>query len=523
MRAEAVFVDGKVHTGSKKAGFQEAFSVAGGKFLRVGSTEEILRDKGPSTSVHKLNKRTVLPGLTDAHAHFQALGHLDTILNLAGTPTAEAVIALVAERAKKAKKDEWIVGRGWDNNDWEGRPLPTREMLDRAAPDNPVFLRRVDGHAAWINSKAVRLAGITAETPDPEGGRILNEGGILVDRAMGLVRDVLPKPDRRTKKESVRRAAQKCLAVGLTMVHDMGLEAETLGIIEELVNEDALPFRLYATIEWKSDDREKLMAAGPRIAWKDRLWLRGVKIYADGALGSRGAAMLEPFDDDPGNTGLMNEELRASILATVERGFQPVVHAIGDRAARILLDIFEEVVKKHGRDVRPRMEHAQILHPQDLPRFAAAGVIASMQPIHATADMGWADDRLGVERARFSYAAGRLLRSGATVASGSDFPIESENPFWGIHAAVTRQDHDGNPQGGWHPKNRITLEEAIESFTLAPARAAFMEDVYGTIEPGKYADFVVLDRDIFDIPPVDLYKVRPDMTVVGGTVAYQRG
>ncbi|MHC4607674.1 MAG: amidohydrolase, partial [Planctomycetota bacterium] len=496
----------------------------------VGDNEKIRRLQHASTRIYDLKGRMILPGLIDSHAHMLSLGLQDTILKLKEL-SKEDILALVKKTAEDTRKGKWIVGRGWDQNIWPGRRFPSRADLDGIVPDHPVFLERVDGHAAWVNTAALRLAGIGPATKDPEGGRIHRsvEGranGILVDNAMPLVEKLIPPPDRQVKRESILRSVRKCLAKGVTMVHDAGIDAETASIYRELIEEDSFPFRVYAMIGWDDEGRDELLEQGPVLAHKDRLWIRSVKFYADGALGSRGAALLEAYSDDPGNHGILTmkeKDLEEMVAKVVGMGFQPCVHSIGDASARMLLDIYERQMKANpGTDMRPRVEHAQVVALDDIPRFGRLGVVASMQPIHCTSDMGWAEDRLGPERAHGAYAWRRLLDMGALVCSGTDFPVEPINPFYNLHAAVTRQDRKGRPQGGWYPENKMTLEEAMESYTLSGARAAFLEADLGSIEPGKFADFVVIDGDIRATPKDELHMLSVLMTVVGGEIVYER-
>jgi predicted amidohydrolase YtcJ len=529
--ADDIYIDGRVYTLSGPSWNVEAFSVKDGKFLSTGTNREISAQKCDWTAVHDLEGRTVLPGLIDSHAHLLSLGLEDSILDLRGAASAQEVAAAVGGAAEKTPPGQWIVGRGWDQNLWPEKIFPTKELIDEPAGDHPAMLERIDGHAAWLNSRALELAGITSRTPDPEGGKIFKgkDGeptGVLLDGAITPVERIMPPPSRKEKKEAIRKAVRNCLSVGLTMVHDAGIDGETAGIYRELIKENDFPFRVYAMIGWDSKDREDLLGQGPVAAWKDRLWLRAVKFFLDGALGSRGAALLQPYSDDPGNTGIVTmkeEEFAKAAERAVDMGFQPAVHAIGDRGVRVAIGVYSNIVKKYShKDIRLRIEHTQVVSEQDIPKIGKLGIIASMQPIHCTSDMGWAGERLGPERAKFAYAWRKIIDSGAILASGSDAPVESPNPFWGIYAAVTRQDRTGRPPGGWYPENRMTLDEAVKSFTHMGARASFSESLLGSIEKGKFADFIVLDRDIFSIPPEEIFKVSVLMTAVGGKVAFRK-
>jgi predicted amidohydrolase YtcJ len=523
--ADDIYTGATVYTVDASFGAAGAFSVRDGRFLEVGTEEKVLEGRCSSTRLHDLGGMTILPGLIDSHAHLLSLGLMDAQIDLVGVASAREAAARVAEAVADAPAGGWIQGRGWDQTLWEGSAFPDRTLLDGAAPDNPVLLRRVDGHAAWVNSKALAAASIDRGTPDPDGGRILRDGkgeptGILIDNAADAVRNIVPEPSRPEKKEAVRRAIARCLGEGLTMVHDAGIDGETLAIYRELVEEGDFPFRVYAMIEYTSDDSDDLLLEGPIVAWKDRIWLRAVKFYADGALGSRGAALLEPYSDAPETSGLLvtpEDELASGMERVAGMGFQPAVHAIGDRANRIVIDIYEKILVRHP-NCRPRIEHAQVLAPGDAARIGKLGIIAAMQPTHCTSDMRWAGDRLGPERVRGAYAWRDVMEAGALLSSGSDFPVEPSNPFYGLHAAVTRQDRSGRQFDG----ETMSLEEAIRSFTIACARASYTEELLGSIEPGKHADFIVLGKDPFGIAPEKLHALEVLRTFVGGKEVYTR-
>lgn len=522
--ADHIYTGGEIHTMDEPAVVQ-AVAIANGRFLAVGTDEQIMTHACPATQVHDLKGRTVIPGLTDAHAHITSLGLMDRWLDLRGAQSPEQVAEQVKQAAEKGQG--WILGRGWDQTIWPDG-YPDRKLLDEVAGDRPVYLSRVDGHAAWVNTRALQEASIDADTPDPEVGIILRRkdgtlSGILVDSAAEMVEDLIPPPTLAEKKDAIRSAIGKCLSAGLTMVHDAGVDGEIMEIYRELITRGQFPFRVYAMVCFECDGRQDLMDAGPVIAHEERLWLRAVKLYADGALGSRGAALLAPYSDDPENSGVLTDPdmLERLVKEAVDHGFQPATHAIGDRANHVMLDIYQRVLQAHpDEDLRPRLEHAQIMTPEDIRRMGKLGVIASMQPTHCTTDMRWAEKRLGPERLDGAYAWRQVLQAGGVLASGSDFPVESHDPFLGIQAAVTRADLDGWPEGGWRPQEKLTVQEALMSFTAWPARASFNEDLLGTIAPGKLADMVVLDRDIFTIDASKIHTVRPVMTVVGGEVAY---
>jgi hypothetical protein len=436
----------------------------------------------------------------------------------------------VIARQAQTPPGDWIEGRGWDQNDWPKKEFPTFSDLS-GTEANPVYLRRVDGHAAWLNRRALDECGITAETTDPDGGRIIrdqsgNPTGVLIDNAMNLVDDVKPEPSFEERLERYRTAIAECHRCGLTGIHDAGVGSENLEALRRLRKRGELNFRVYAMLE--SDEKEfaeEFIKNGPEIDPKHFLTVRALKVYADGALGSRGAALLAPYDDEPGNKGLMmhprDELLRWTALA-VSNGFQVCTHAIGDAANRLMLDVYEEALDAAGPgDYRLRIEHAQILSPVDIPRFQEQGVIASMQPTHATSDMYWAGDRLGTKRLDGAYAWRSLLDTGAVICCGSDFPVEGVNPLWGVHAAVTRRDADGWPADGWYADQRMTVDEAVRGFTVQAAYAGFEERVKGVLQVGMCADLTVLAADPYDVPPEEIRDIRVTHTIVGGKVVYE--
>lgn len=530
--ADLVLLGGTVHTMDPARPRAEALAVRGGLLAAVGSDDEIRLLAGPGTRVLDAAGLTVLPGLVDAHGHLESLGAGLRRIDLVGTASAEEVAAAVRERAAAAPPGGWILGRGWDQNDWAKKSFPTRHLLDAAAPDRPVWLVRIDGHAGWANGRALALAGIGPSTPDPAGGRILRDpatgepAGVLVDAAMDLLAPLVPRPTRAERKDALRRGAEACVAAGLTSVHDAGVDAEGVDLCRELADEGALPLRVYAMLADSPDlIRGTTFREGPVVGYGGRrLTVRAVKAYADGALGSRGAALLEDYADDPGNRGLLQAEpaaLEALAGRCLAVGWQLCVHAIGDRGNRVVLDAFEAALRRAPRaDHRFRVEHAQVLSLEDIPRFARLGVLPSMQPTHATSDMPWAGDRLGPARLAGAYAWRKILDAGSAIPCGSDFPVESHDPLKGIHAAVTRQDAGGRPEGGWLPGERMTREEALRGFTVDACRAAFEEGWKGTLAPGMAADLTVLDRDVLACPATEILEARVVWTVVAGEVVY---
>lgn len=531
--ADLVVLNAKVYTADVNRPVAEAFAVRGGRIAFVGSARGALALLGPRTERLDLAGRTVIPGMVDAHAHLLGLGQALRTVSLVGTRSYDEVIARVVERAKTARPGEWIRGRGWDQNDWADTRFPTHQALSRAVPNNPVYLTRVDGHAALVNAKALELAQVTAATPDPTGGRFIrdsagNPTGVLVDGAQGVVGRVIPPASRAEVREQTLAAIAEANRWGLTGIHDAGVDADGIAVYEDLAREGKYDLRNYVMVRSDDSTLDAFMKRGRQIALYDgRLWIRSIKLVADGALGSRGAALLEPYSDDPGNTGLITttpERIKSVAVRALRAGFQVNVHAIGDRANRMVLDQFEAAFKEVPvADHRFRIEHAQILRYQDIPRFAELDVIPSMQGSHQTSDMYWVPNRLGWARAQGAYAWRSLLNTGVVIPNGSDFPVEAVNPLISFHSFFTRQDADNFPPGGWFPEQRTTRQEALWSITLWPAYAAFMENESGTLTTGKYADFVVLDQDIMTVAPEEVLKTSVMMTVLGGRVVYRAG
>ena len=470
---------------------------------------------------------SVLPGLTDAHAHLYSQGYLSITLDLTGTPSVEDAVAAIGAFAEENPRAEWIRGRGWNQVLWPVQEFPAAADIDEVVSDRPVWLERIDGHAGWANSAALEIAGIDEDTPDPIGGLIIRDDngratGVLIDNAMDLVDRRVPVPDRDDIREAYLEAVSSLVALGMTGMHDAGADISEMEVLMSMADNDELDMRVYVMI---SDSGPNLDAiARPIIAYgNDRVDIRSVKLYSDGALGSRGAAMIEPYSDDAENRGLpfyTQDELDAFVIKANDMGFQVGIHAIGDLGNRMALDAFERAQDGQPSPLRNRVEHAQIITLEDIPRFAELGVIASMQPIHATSDMNMAEDRVGPDRIQGGYAWRRLLDTGAVIASGSDFPVERPSPFWGLYAAVTRQDRGGMPEGGWYADQTLTRAEALHSFTLGAAYAAHQEDRLGSLEPGKWADFIIVDRDYFEIPADQIDDIVVLETWVGGERVY---
>ncbi|MFL5603624.1 MAG: amidohydrolase [Gemmatimonadaceae bacterium] len=535
--ADLVLINGRIYTVDNARPVVSALAVRGGRVAFIGSDAEAKALANPSTTVIDLKGAAVVPGFVDAHAHLLGLGTTLQRVNLAGSPSYDDVIARVKAWARDVAPGAWILGRGWDQNRWPTKEFPSHEALSSAFPNNPVALTRIDGHALLANAKAMQLAGVNASTPDPRGGRIIRlasgaPSGVFVDNAQSLITRAIPSATKADKRKAILAAVAEANRWGLTGVHDAGEDVETVGIYEELARAGSYHLRNYVMLSDPGEPgspatlRNPYIQRGPQSALYDgHLWIRAIKLYADGALGSRGAALLEPYSDEPTNSGLLvsrPEHIRAWADSALRRGFQVNVHAIGDRGNRIVLDAFDSALKKSPKaDHRFRIEHAQVLSPSDIPRFARLGVIPSMQATHQTSDMRWAEARVGPQRIRGAYAWRSLLNTGVVIPNGTDFPVEEVNPLLTFHAAVTRQDPTNWPAGGWYPEQKMTRQEALLSMTLWPAYAGFQESILGSLTPGKYADFVVLDRDIMSVPDTEILAARVMSTWIGGKRVYQ--
>lgn len=508
-----------------------AFSVLvfddSGRIIATGD-EALLREHADATMIDAKGQ-FILPGLIDAHAHLYSQGFLTISLNLAGSPSLDDSLRQIAAFAAENPRADWVLGRGWNQVLWPDKEFPAAADIDRIISDRPVWLRRIDGHAGWANSRTLELAGIDGDTPDPIGGKIVRDSngratGILIDKAMGLVDQRVPAPDKDDIRHTYLTAIESLLPLGMTSMHDAGISIGEAEVLVSMADNHELDMRIYAML---SDAGANLDAMGePLKAYgNDRLDIQAVKLYSDGALGSRGAAMIEPYEDDAENRGLAfytQEELDGFVQKSNDMGFQVAIHAIGDLGNRMALNAFEKAQGGEASELRNRIEHSQIISLDDIPRFAELGVIAAMQPIHATSDMNMAEDRIGAERIKGGYAWRRLLDTGAVIASGSDFPVELPNPFLGLYAAVTRQDGSGMPAAGWYMDQALSREEALHSFTLAAAFAAHQEDRLGSLEAGKWADFIVVDRDYFEIPAAEIDDIQILQTWVGGELVFER-
>ena len=530
--ADLIVTNARIYTVDDTRPVVAAMAVRDGKVLFTGSVREAMALRGPSSRVVDLGGSVVIPGMVDAHAHLLGLGQSLRNVNLVGAKSYDEVIARVVSFAKGQPAGTWILGRGWDQNQWGDTRFPTHEALSRALPNNPVWLTRVDGHAGLANAAAMRAAGVTAASVDPSGGRIertttREPTGLFIDNAKSLVERSIPAPTREDTRQAIAAAITESQRWGLVGLHDAGESRATIDLMEEMAKAGQIPFRLYVMVSDDSAAITHYLARGPQSGLYDNhLWIRAFKLYADGALGSRGAALLEPYSDDPNNRGLLLSEpahIQEVASRALRGGFQVNTHAIGDRGNRVVLDAYEAALKANPTaDHRFRVEHAQILNHDDIPRFAELGVIPSMQAVHQTSDMYWAGSRLGLGRLLGAYAWRSLLNTGVVVPNGSDFPVEAVNPLLSFHSAVSRQDAENWPAAGWMPEQRMTRDEALKSMTIWPAYAAFQETTMGSLTPGKLADFVVLDRDIMTVPERDILGTNVLATYIGGQAVYKR-
>ncbi len=518
--ADLVLIARRVVTLDDARPTAEAIAVRDGRIAWVGAADAAAAHIGPATRVLRLPEAVIVPGLVDSHAHLVGLGRAMAELDLVGSTSAAEVAAKVAA----APGEGWLQGRGWDQNDWADTAFPTHAPLSAAAPGRPVALRRIDGHALWVNDTAMRRAGIDAKTPDPPDGRLLRDAagaptGVLIDGAMALVQRHVPPPTDVDVRAWALAAVARCHAVGLTGVHDAGASAQMVRVFRALAAEGALRFRVHVLLDGDDPEIEPLVAAGP--VDDAFVAVRGVKLFADGALGSRGAWLGAPYADAPDTAGIPivhGARLEALVARYAKAGFQVGVHAIGDAAAHDALDAFEAVGPR-GVALRFRLEHAQVVRPADRDRMARLGVLALVQPTHATSDMPWAERRLGAERVRWAYAWRSLRTAGVRLALGSDFPVERPNPLDGLYAAITRQDAAGSPPGGWYPGERLSAEEALRGYTVDAAYAAFVERRRGRIAPGQDADLTVLSADPLAATPPMLRDARVLGVVVAGRPA----
>ena len=500
----------------------------GGKVVAIGAEE--LRQKYPDANYIDGKNKVLLPGLIDAHGHVMGLGETLLQVDLRESKSALDAAKMVQAYAKTQQDLAWIIGRGWNQVLWPDKAYPTASLLDEYVNDKPVMLSRVDGHASWVNTKALEIAGITKDTLDPPGGKIVrdtkgNPTGVLIDNAESLILKYLPKTSDANLTAQLNAAGRHLLSKGITSVHDAGIDFAVYNYYQKRVTEHSLPVRIYPMIAATSAQLDQLLKNGYVQDQYDWLSVKSVKVYGDGALGSRGAALLQPYSDDPDNRGLLvtrEQDLKPLFDLVLGHGFQLNFHAIGDKANRLALDQFADSFKRiGGKSLRNRVEHAQVINVDDIPRFKTLNIIPAMQPTHATSDMNMAQDRIGADRLKGAYAWQTFLKQGSPVAFGSDFPVELANPFFGLHAAVTRQNRQNSPPDGWIESETVTVKQAFRGFTLDAAYAAHQEHILGGLTTGKWADFILLDQDVFSIAPQDIWKTRVLETWIAGEKRFE--
>ncbi len=516
--ADLIVHNAVVYTVDNQFGKAEAFATKNGKFLETGTSKNILAKYAAKQKIDAKGK-PVFPGLYDPHSHFLGLGQMLSQCDLVETKSYGEVIERLQKFEAQHKDNRWLIGRGWDQNDWDVKVFPTKELLDKAFPNKPVFLTRIDGHAAVVNSKAIELAKISPASKVNGGDVEVMDGqltGVLVDNAMGLVRRVIPQATEEDKRKMLLAAQKECFKLGLTTVSDAGLNQDDIDLIDKMNKEGSLKIRNYVMVSLGIRNLDYFIKKG--VYKTDRLNVRSFKLYADGALGSRGACLLKPYSDEPSKTGfllLSAAELERSLTQIYNSGFQANTHCIGDSANRLILDIYGKLLKTKN-DRRWRIEHAQVVDKQDVPKFGKYSIIPSIQATHGTSDMYWADERLGNVRVKTAYAFQDLLKQNGFLANGSDFPVEYVNPLYGFHSAVARQDAKNFPEGGFQMENALTREQALKAMTIWSAYANFEEKERGSIEAGKMADFVILEDDLMLAPKEKLRNVKVLNTFVGG-------
>ena len=534
-----VLKNANVYTADDARPRAQAVAVKEDKIVFVGSDAEVQQYIGKETRVLDLKGATVLPGLTDSHYHFMGVGARELTFNLEGTRSLDELLARLKERVAASKPGEWVVGRGWIETFWKPPAFPTRQDLDKVSPNNPVVLGRTDGHAVVVNSLALKAAGIDRNTPSPFGGEISKDAsgepnGMLLDHAQALVREHVPSETHPDPEKAALAADKRSIMLGWCEVQDPGGTWDDIAVYRKLYEEGRFKVRIYKAVWGPGPEAERLLREGAQIgAYEHHLTVRTIKVVSDGALGSRGAALLAPYSDKPDTSGFLTvqaDAFRPMLIEALKRGIQVETHAIGDRANRFVLDEYERAFNAVPEDQRKiahprwRDEHAQIVNSADLPRFAKLGIIPSMQPSHAIGDLFFAPQRLGMERLKGAYAWQSFIKSGVIVPGGSDAPVERGEPMIEFYAAVARKPLPSRAQGasleGWHPEEAMTREQALKAFTAWPAYAAFEEDVKGSITPGKLADFTVLSADIMTIPETEILDTKNLMTIIGGQIVY---
>lgn len=541
--ADVIFSNGRIYTVSSSQTKVQAVAVQGGKIIAFGTNDEIINKYGDEAKIIDLNGFTMTPGFIDSHAHFMGIGYANLDLDLMDVSSYEELVQAVKKKVEHLQPGTWIIGRGWHQDKWDSitapvvQGFPTHHLLSEISPDNPVYLRHASGHAGLANAKAMKIASISSASVSDEGGEIIkdsdgNPTGIFNETAQALIGKYIPENDSKRDQLAFEEAISECLKNGITSFHDAGVDLETIDLYKKNIKDGKLKVRIYAMLS--GSDRELLSTyykQGPEIGLgNDFLTIRSIKLYSDGALGSRGAWLLEPYTDMPGEVGHSTtpvEEMYNVCVDALNNGFQICTHAIGDRANREVLNMYQKafgLVDRTSATFRFRIEHAQHLHPKDIHRFGEMGVIPAMQSIHMSSDRPWAIDRLGEKRIEEgAYVWKKLLNSGAIVINGTDAPVEPLNPIACFYASVTRKTLKGQPPGGYEPGQKMTREQALKSYTLDAAFGAFEEDLKGSIESGKFADFTIFDQDIMSIPEDEILKTNVLMTVVDGEVVYSDG
>jgi predicted amidohydrolase YtcJ len=545
--ATLIFNNGNVYTANDRQPNAQAIVVRNDRIVYVGTNAGAQQYQDANTRVVDLHGATVLPGMTDAHYHFIGVGAREMNLNLEGITNLQDFLAKVKTRVDQAKPGDWVTGRGWIETFWTPPVFPTRWDLDKIAPDNPVFLTRADGHGAVANSAALKIGGVTKETKDPFGGQIVRDKdsgeptGMLLDNAQGLVSRHIPSAGEGNTEQAIVLADQRSIMLGWTQVQDPGGSYRDVELYKKLYGEGKLKIRIYKAVYGPGPEANRLLKEGPIIeAFDNHLNVRSIKVVSDGALGSRGAALLEPYTDVPEiktadgrmerNVGFLrvkDEDLLPMLKEALQKGIQVETHAIGDWANRFILDEYEKALtavppaQRKIRNPRWRDEHSQIINPADIPRFAKLGIIPSMQPSHAIGDLHFAPSRLGLERLKGAYAWQSLLKTGVIIPGGSDAPVERGEPMIEFYAAVARKDIRGFTGEGWHPEEKVRRDQALKMFTIWPAYAAFEENLRGSIQVGKLADLTILSADIMKIPEMDILKTHCLMTVIGGKIVFE--
>jgi predicted amidohydrolase YtcJ len=515
--ADLIIHNAKIYTVNNNFAMAEALAVKDGKFIAVGENKEIINNYESENKIN-LNGKPVYPGFIDPHCHFFGYSMNLRQVNLVGTDSFDSIIEKLKQYNKK-NNPEWLVGRGWDQNDWKVKKFPDKDKLDREFPDKPVFLKRIDGHAAIVNSKALKIAGIDENT-QIEGGKILKENGqptgVLIDNAAGLVSKHIPEPTREEKINALQKGAENCFGVGLTTVADAGLPYQSIQLMDSLQQNGALKMQTYVMLSPTEKNFKNYVEKGKYNSGK--MHIQSIKLFADGALGSRGACLLNPYSDDPDNVGFMvtdRKTMKQYAQKAYKNNYQVNTHAIGDSANRVVLNLYGELLKENN-DRRWRIEHAQVIHPDDFKLFAKYSIIPAVNTTHATSDMFWADERLGEERLKHAYAYKKLLKQNGWLCNGSDFPVEDINPLYGFYAGVIRKNLQREPEEGFQTENALSRKEALKAMTIWAAKSCFEENYKGSIEKGKNADFVVTDLDIMNVEESEIPETRVLKTFLQG-------